>query len=100
LILCIILFFWLDNGLSVVFFSLALHPEKLLVATGQVGKEPYICVWDSLTATTVSILKDGHQQGVAALAFDATGNVPHYRLTGKLCVTYIPLLAEIGFRWS
>ncbi len=55
--------------------SLALHPEKLLVATGQIGKEPYICVWDSLTAQNVSILKDGHKQGVAAMGFDKEGHV-------------------------
>ena len=58
-----------------LFYSLALHPEKLLVATGQVGKEPYICVWNSMTVKTESILKDGHKQGVAGLSFDKEGNV-------------------------
>ncbi|TTD32934.1 Echinoderm microtubule-associated protein-like 6 [Bagarius yarrelli] len=43
------------------------------VATGQVGKDPYICVWDSYTLTTVSILRDVHTHGVACLAFDADG---------------------------
>lgn len=55
--------------------SLALHPERVLVATGQVGKEPYICVWDSYTVQTVSILKDVHTHGVACLAFDLDGQV-------------------------
>ncbi|XP_035687635.1 echinoderm microtubule-associated protein-like 6 isoform X3 [Branchiostoma floridae] len=54
--------------------SLALHPEKVLVATGQVGKDPYICVWDTYSTQTISILKDGHTHGVAALAFDKEGN--------------------------
>ncbi|XP_063080185.1 echinoderm microtubule-associated protein-like 5 [Engraulis encrasicolus] len=53
--------------------SLALHPERVLVATGQVGKEPYVCVWDSYTMQTVSILKDTHTHGVACLAFDLDG---------------------------
>ncbi|TTC14938.1 Echinoderm microtubule-associated protein-like 6 [Bagarius yarrelli] len=53
--------------------SLALHPERVLVATGQVGKEPYICVWDSYTVQTVSILKDMHTHGIACLAFDLDG---------------------------
>ncbi|CAG10611.1 unnamed protein product, partial [Tetraodon nigroviridis] len=53
--------------------SLALHPERVLVATGQVGKEPYICVWDSYTTQTVSILKDVHTHGIACLAFDLEG---------------------------
>lgn len=55
--------------------SLALHPERVLVATGQVGKEPYICVWDSYTVQTVSILKDVHSHGIACLAFDLEGQV-------------------------
>lgn len=57
--------------------SLALHPERVLVATGQVGKEPYICVWDSYTVQTVSILKDVHTHGIACLAFDLEGQVQH-----------------------
>ena len=63
-----------DNYL-ILFCSLALHPQKNLVATGQIGKDPYICVWDSLSMQTVSLLKDGHSQGVAAVAFDREGNV-------------------------
>eukprot|EP00111_Clytia_hemisphaerica_P009365 TCONS_00027488-protein len=53
--------------------SLALHPEGRLVATGQTGKEPYICVWDSETCKTISILKDSHQRGIACLAFSPNG---------------------------
>uniref|UniRef100_A0A4W4ENS0 HELP domain-containing protein n=1 Tax=Electrophorus electricus TaxID=8005 RepID=A0A4W4ENS0_ELEEL len=53
--------------------SLALHPERVFVATGQVGKEPYICVWDSSTIQTVSILKEVHTHGIACLAFDLDG---------------------------
>lgn len=47
----------------------------MLVATGQVGKEPYICVWDSYTVQTVSVLKDVHTHGIACLAFDLDGQV-------------------------
>ncbi|KAK3093757.1 hypothetical protein FSP39_019782 [Pinctada imbricata] len=53
---------------------LTLHPERTLVATGQTGKSPYICVWDSASMEMVSILKEGHQNGVAALGFDKEGN--------------------------
>jgi len=60
---------------SLFLHSLALHPERVLVATGQVGKEPYICVWDSYTVQTVSILKDVHTHGIACLAFDLEGQV-------------------------
>ncbi|KAK9412191.1 echinoderm microtubule-associated protein-like 6 [Crotalus adamanteus] len=53
--------------------SLALHPDKTLVATGQVGKDPYICIWDSYNIQAVSVLKDAHTHGVACLAFDSDG---------------------------
>ena len=45
------------------------------MATGQIGKSPYICVWDSLSMKTISILKDGHQHGISAMGFDKQGNV-------------------------
>ncbi|GAB5573088.1 echinoderm microtubule-associated protein-like 5 isoform X3 [Prionailurus iriomotensis] len=61
------------RGHSDDIISLALHPERVLVATGQVGKEPYICVWDSYTVQTISILKDAHTHGIACLAFDLDG---------------------------
>ncbi|XP_037602711.1 echinoderm microtubule-associated protein-like 5 isoform X2 [Sebastes umbrosus] len=63
--------FYLGHNDDII--SLALHPERVLVATGQVGKEPYICVWDSYNVQTVSILKDVHSHGIACLAFDLEG---------------------------
>lgn len=50
------------------------------MATGQVGKEPYICVWDSYTVQTISIMKDVHTHGIACLAFDVDGQVGAYVL--------------------
>jgi len=61
--------------------SLALHPDKVQVATGQVGKDPFICIWDTYAMQTVSILRDVHSHGVACLAFDSDGQVspdPHH----------------------
>ncbi|RDD40098.1 Echinoderm microtubule-associated protein-like 6 [Trichoplax sp. H2] len=55
--------------------SLALHPEKRLVATGQVGNSPYICVWDTGTTQAVSILKDSNKRGIAGLAFNGNGSL-------------------------
>lgn len=63
------------KSVCLLFCSLALHPERVLVATGQVGKEPYICVWDSYTVQTISVLKDVHTHGIACLAFDLEGQV-------------------------
>ena len=54
--------------------SLTMHSNKTLVASGQVGKEPQILVWNSTTMETVSILKGGHKDGYGVLAFDSTGD--------------------------
>ena len=61
--------------LTCAFCSLALHPEGILVATGQVGKAPHICIWDSSNEQTQSILKGGHTHGVGSVGFDKDGNV-------------------------
>ncbi|XP_029927079.1 echinoderm microtubule-associated protein-like 6 isoform X2 [Myripristis murdjan] len=63
--------FYLGHNDDII--SLALHPERLLVATGQVGKEPYVCVWDSFSVQTVSLLRDGHTHGIACLTFSSDG---------------------------
>ena len=58
-----------------IFYSLTLHPDKALIATGQTGKAPFICVWDSNSLNTLSILKGGHTHGVGGVSFDKDGNV-------------------------
>ncbi|KAM4607535.1 echinoderm microtubule-associated protein-like 6 isoform 3-T3 [Polymixia lowei] len=63
--------FYLGHNDDII--SLALHPDRSLVATGQVGKDPYVCVWDTFTVHTVSLLRDGHTHGIACLAFSADG---------------------------
>ena len=64
-----------NDFFSFYLFSLALHPERITVATGQVGKTPFICVWDTNTMQTLSILKLEHKHGVVSMAFDKEGNV-------------------------
>jgi len=54
---------------------LTLHPDKIQVATGQVGKSPQIIVWNSSNLKPVSILKGGHTDGVGILTFDSKGEV-------------------------
>ncbi|KAI1886389.1 hypothetical protein AGOR_G00213510 [Albula goreensis] len=53
--------------------SLAVHPLKDYVATGQVGRDPAIHVWDIQTLKCLSLLKGHHQRGVCALDFSADG---------------------------
>ncbi|XP_074487309.1 echinoderm microtubule-associated protein-like 6 isoform X4 [Sebastes fasciatus] len=63
--------FYLGHNDDII--SLAIHPDKIQVATGQVGKDPFICIWDTYAMQTVSILRDVHTHGVACLAFDSDG---------------------------
>ncbi|XP_034043528.1 echinoderm microtubule-associated protein-like 6 [Thalassophryne amazonica] len=53
--------------------SLTLHPLKDYVATGQVGRDPAIHVWDIQTLTCLSLLKGHHNQGVCALEYTVDG---------------------------
>ncbi len=45
------------------------HPSLDLVATGQIGRDPAVHVWDASTLQTQSILKGEHSRGVCALGF-------------------------------
>ncbi|XP_048456948.1 echinoderm microtubule-associated protein-like 6 [Rhincodon typus] len=52
---------------------LAIHPVKDYVATGQVGRDPSIHIWDTQTLKCLSLLKGQHQRGVCALDFSSDG---------------------------
>ena len=48
------------------------HPSMDRVATGQIGRDPAIHVWDVATMETESVLKGGHSRGVCAVNFSGT----------------------------
>ena len=48
---------------------LSLHPSHDYVATGQIGRDPAVHVWDAGTMETLSILKGEHSRGVCAVDF-------------------------------
>ena len=48
---------------------LALHPTQDIVATGQIGRDPAVHVWDTTSLETLSILKGEHSRGVCAVNF-------------------------------
>ncbi|KAI9516013.1 Echinoderm microtubule-associated protein-like 5 [Dissostichus eleginoides] len=52
---------------------LAIHPLKDFVATGQVGRDSAIHIWDTETLKPMSVLRGFHQLGVCALDFSADG---------------------------
>lgn len=52
---------------------LSLHPTKTIVATGQIGRDPPIHVWEMNEMKTLSILKGEHYRGICSLSFSADG---------------------------
>lgn len=48
---------------------LALHPTSDYVATGQIGRDPSIHVWDSDSMECLSVLQGEHYRGVCAVDF-------------------------------
>jgi microtubule-associated protein-like 6 len=53
--------------------SLALHPDKVIIATGQVGKAPIVNLWSAETMATLSTLRGFHERGVASVGFNKDG---------------------------
>ena len=64
--------FFLEHNDDII--SLVMHPDKKIVATGQVGKDPQILVWDSTNCKKLSMLKGFHERGVCSLDFSPDGN--------------------------
>ena len=52
---------------------MAMHPDGEIVATGQAGHDPSICVWSSTTCELLAELKGFHRRAVVSLSFDGTG---------------------------
>ncbi|CAF1349306.1 unnamed protein product, partial [Didymodactylos carnosus] len=52
--------------------SSALHHERVIIATGQIGKNAQICVWNTSAMKLESLLQ-GHKDGVGALNFHPDG---------------------------
>ena len=52
---------------------MAMHPDGEIIATGQAGRDPSICVWSSTTCELLAELKGFHQRAVVSLSFDGTG---------------------------
>lgn len=57
------------GGHSDDILCLALHPTRDFVATGQVGRDPPIHIWNAVTMEPISVLKGEHFRGICALDF-------------------------------
>ena len=55
--------------------SSCLHPDRAMVATGQMGKNAQICVWNTQENIKLESLLQGHTDGVGAMNFSADGEV-------------------------
>ena len=60
---------------------LGLHPSMDMVATGQIGRDPSIHVWDVVSMEMQSVLKGGHSRGVCAVAFSGMSDQYTYMFT-------------------
>ncbi|OQR86640.1 microtubule-associated protein [Achlya hypogyna] len=49
--------------------SLAVHPNRRIVASGERGQRPHICVWDVTNMALLCTIRNFHTQGVAHLAW-------------------------------
>ena len=55
--------------------SCAVHPEGHTVATGELGKNPNIVLWDSNSGSTLMTMKGYHKRGVSLLTFSDDGKL-------------------------
>jgi microtubule-associated protein-like 6 len=55
--------------------SISNHPAGQIFATGEVGKNPSIIVWDSKDIQVLCKLEGAHLNGVSFLAFNSKGNI-------------------------
>ncbi|KAG5190289.1 quinon protein alcohol dehydrogenase-like superfamily [Tribonema minus] len=54
---------------------LAVHPKGHMVATGALGKQPKVIIWDAQTGATLKVLSGLHKRGIACLSFSASGAI-------------------------
>ena len=46
-----------------------------IVATGQIGTEPCVRVWDAVSKDTLSVIQGFHTKGVCAVNFSCNGKL-------------------------
>ena len=59
--------------------ALDMHPDKVRVVTGQMGKEPRICVWSSRpdangVLAQLCVIQGDHKRAIIGLSFSSTGH--------------------------
>ena len=68
--------FYLEHTDDIICLTVNEHPKyKNVVATGQIGAQPEVNVWDASTKTTLSVLKGFHTKGVCYADFSCSGKL-------------------------
>ena len=57
------------EGNSDDILCMARHPDKVVFATGEIGKNPKVVVWDSASMKALAVLEGFHKKAVTALCF-------------------------------
>jgi len=73
--------------------SLAVSPDGHHVATGQLGRNPRVYIYDTTTLTTVSLLRGRFKKGICQLAFSGDGSL-------LACVGLDDEATLIIYRWQ
>ncbi len=53
---------------------LAMHPNMIYAATGDIGSVPHICIWDTTTMECLARISGLLKKGIAHLCFSSDGN--------------------------
>jgi WD40 repeat protein len=68
--------FFLGHDSDII--SSCLHPDKTIVATGQMSKNAQICIWNTQGGMKLESLLQGHTVGVGAMNFHSDGEVKNF----------------------
>jgi WD40 repeat protein len=53
--------------------AIAYSPDRRVIATGEIGAKPKICVWDGVTMQPILTIKSKLSKGIQALSFSPSG---------------------------
>ena len=66
--------FYLEHTDDIICLAVNEHPKFLnVVATGQIGAQPEVNIWDARTKQTLSTVRASHGVGVCCVDFSCSG---------------------------
>ena len=68
--------FYLDHTDDIISLTVNEHPKfKNVIATGQIGAQPEINIWDATSKQTLSVIRGFHTKGVCVVDFSCSGKM-------------------------